>query len=64
MSEEKKEGWGPALNSPKWHYFRGGRSLCQRYMIFNDSFLEKGNNNSPDNCKQCSKKINKEIENV
>ncbi len=56
----KKEGWTYLLNSPKWHYFRGGRSLCGRFLLLGNPELEQGNENSPDNCKGCLRKLQKE----
>lgn len=57
MEDEKKEGWKWLSNSPKWHYFREGRSLCGKFMCFSMSDLEQGNNESPENCKACRKKL-------
>ena len=28
-----KEGWAWLWNSQKWHYFRGGRSLCGKFLL-------------------------------
>ena len=52
-----KEGWTWLHNSKKWHYFVDGRSLCGRWMLFSNPGLEQGNDDSPDNCKACSKKL-------
>ena len=53
-----KEGWTWIFNSPKWHYFADGRSLCGRWMLFGKGEnLELGSDNSPDNCKTCVKKL-------
>jgi len=60
-----KQGWTYLYNSPKWHYFdseNGGRSLCGRWMLFSLGDLESGNDNSPDNCKACAKKLAKRNE--
>lgn len=46
------EGWSRPLNSRKWHYFRGGRSLCCKWAYFNEE-LEQGLDDSPDNCAVC-----------
>jgi hypothetical protein len=54
------EGWGYISNSPKWHYFRNGRSLCGRWGSFGRTDLEQGNDGSPDNCKACRTKITAE----
>jgi hypothetical protein len=53
------EGWTYLYNSPKWHYFRGGRSLCKRWMTFGSEF-EQGMDKSPDNCKGCMTALEKE----
>ena len=58
----KKEGWTYLTNSPKWHYFVDGRSLCKRFMLFALPDLELGNDNSPDNCKACRNKLLKRKE--
>ena len=57
--EVKNEGWGMCFNTPKWHYFVEGRSLCGRFMLFGKQDLELGNDNSPDNCKACKAKLEK-----
>jgi hypothetical protein len=63
MNKPIKEGWKYLANSPKWHYFRDGKSLCKRWMTLSDSGLEQGNNTSSDNCKSCRNKIMNEYEN-
>jgi hypothetical protein len=55
-----KEGWTFLWNSPKWHYFREGRSLCGRFLLLGKPELGGGNEQSPDNCKGCLRKIQKE----
>lgn len=59
---EIKEGWGWLINSTKWHYFVDGRSLCRRWQILFPIKLERGNKDSPDNCKACRKILNKRFE--
>lgn len=55
-----KEGWNWLRNSKKWHYFgEDGHSLCGRFMVFSNSDAKTGNDNSPDNCKACIKKLQK-----
>jgi hypothetical protein len=44
------EGWTWLLNSPKWHYFRDGRSLCKRFILLSRGEFESGNETSSDNC--------------
>lgn len=59
MKENKpKEGWAGVEGGRKWHYFVDGRSLCRKYGFFgNQSNLEQGNDNSPDNCTECKRKL-------
>ncbi|MFA5559935.1 MAG: hypothetical protein WDA59_10885 [Methanofastidiosum sp.] len=57
----QKEGWTWLSNSPKWHYFRNGQSLCGKWGLLGNHELEQGKNNSPDNCAICRKKLEKEI---
>ena len=52
-----KEGWTWLLNAKKWHYFVDGRALCGKWMLFSTPELEQGNDNSPDNCVVCQKKL-------
>lgn len=52
-----REGWTWLLNAKKWHYFVDGRSLCKRWLLFTTPKLEQGNDNSPDNCINCLKKL-------
>lgn len=58
VANTKPEGWGWLTNSPKWHYFQDGRSLCGRWFTFSKNF-EDGNETSPDNCKSCVTKKQK-----
>jgi len=51
------EGWGWLINSRKWHYFVGGRSLCGRWLAPWLKELEQGNDNSPDNCAECKRRL-------
>lgn len=58
-----EEGWTWLANSPKWHYFRDGRSLCRRWMLFGSGhdYATEENLTSPDNCKACAGERAKEI---
>ena len=58
--EAIKEGWTWIFNSRKWHYFQEGRSLCRNFALLGSADLEQGNDNSPDNCATCKKKLKKE----
>lgn len=52
-------GWGPLINSRKWHYFeKDGKSLCGKWFTFDKEF-EQGNDHSRDNCSGCVKKLEK-----
>ena len=53
------EGWTWLIQTPKWHYFVERRSLCGKWLLFGNPELEQGNDNSPDNCKACLKKLKK-----
>lgn len=54
-----KEGWTWLQNSAKWHYFRDNRSLCGKFAVLRtpQEGFEIGNNESPDNCAGCRKKL-------
>jgi hypothetical protein len=54
------EGWTWLYNSTKWHYFRNNRSLCGKWALWAVGELEQGNDNSPDNCVVCRRKLAKE----
>lgn len=51
------EGWVWLSNSPKWHYFVKGRSLCGRFGLFGKHDFVQEDGSSPDNCKACQKKL-------
>lgn len=57
--ENLHEGWKWLVNSTKAHYFVDGKSLCGRWLTFSKGY-EKGNIDSPDNCKACVKRYKKE----
>jgi len=59
-----KEGWGWPFNSRKAHYFvpeepqdKIKRSLCGQWLYGGQ--LEQGNDESPDNCKECIRRLEK-----
>ena len=56
-----KEGWTFLFNSPKWHYFREGRSLCGRFLLLGSPELEKGNDDSVSNYVGCKRKLEREV---
>lgn len=60
MTEEQlKEGWTFVIGSPKWHYIKDHRSICGRWLMPGNPTLEQGNDDSPDNCASCRKKLEK-----
>lgn len=52
-------GWGYLINASKWHYFVDSRSLCGRWLCLNSRSLEDKNDDSPDNCRACVRKVKK-----
>jgi hypothetical protein len=56
-----KGGWTFIIGSPKWHYIVDHRSLCGRWLMLGSPKLEQGLNNSPDNCKECRKRLLKTL---
>lgn len=56
----KPEGWTKFSNSTKWHYLRGGTSLCGKFMALGNPATELGNDESPDNCAACKRKLRAE----
>jgi len=50
-------GWTWLIGTSKWHYILDHRSLCGKWFLLGNPELEQGNDNSPDNCKQCVKKL-------
>lgn len=54
---KNKEGWTWLQNAKKWHYFVDGESLCGRYMLLAIPDLQQGNDDSPDNCVTCRRKL-------
>ena len=58
MTEKVKEGWGFPGTSKKAHYFVDATSLCRKWGFYFGP-LEQGNDNSPDNCVACQRKLEK-----
>ena len=64
------EGWGWLIlagswsGTKKWHYFVDGKSLCGKYMTLGQIELEQGNDDSPDNCAECRRRLLKRKENA
>jgi hypothetical protein len=56
----KAEGWAFIIGSTKWHYMRDHRSICGKWMVLGNPEVEQGNDASPDNCKACRTKLEKE----
>ncbi len=59
MNNQENEGWVFLVNSKKAHYFRNGRSLCKKWGYMGNTF-EKDEFESPDDCKDCRRRLNKE----
>ncbi len=55
------EGWWRPDNSTRWHYLRGGRSLCGKWACLGQPVLAPGDDGHPDNCAACRKKRLAEI---
>lgn len=53
-----KEGRGFPGGSKKAHYFVDSMSLCRRWGFYYGS-LEQGNDDSPDSCAACMRKLAK-----
>ena len=64
MSEEKTSGWWWPFNSRKAHYIPNGRghSLCMKWSTLGQVTVDEGNDNSPDNCAECRRRLAKHIE--
>lgn len=56
LQNEKREGWIGTTNSRKWHYIIGNDPLCGGGAVLL-GIPELGNDNSPDNCKACKRKL-------
>ena len=55
--EKRNEGWGAPGCSKKYHYFTAdGRSLCMKIGFYRGE-REQGNDDSPDNCAECRKRL-------
>ena len=59
-SEEKKEGWGVEKPDRKktYCYYVGSTSLCRKWGFYFGE-VEQGEDDHPDNCKACKKKLKK-----
>ena len=58
LSERLAEGWVWPVNAKKAHYFGAdGRALCGKWLMLRATF-EDGNDDSPDNCAACKRKVN------
>ncbi len=55
---QKGEGWAIPGTSNKAHYFVDTVSLCRKWGFYTGP-LEQGNDDSPDNCAACKKKLAK-----
>lgn len=57
---EEHEGWVGTINGRKWHYVIGDTALCGTVIWGGQP--EQGNDNSPDNCAACKRKLTKRRE--
>lgn len=57
---EPKEGWVGTINGRKWHYVIGSTALCGTTIW--GGTPELGNDDSPDNCAACKRKLAKRKE--
>lgn len=61
---ERSEGWGGLDNVRNAHYFRDGRSLCLKWLVFGSPRWERnqelGSVATKGTCKACWKKRAKE----
>lgn len=48
-----KEGWKLIHTRGRRHYFRDGRSLCEKWGAIAQNDLEQGENLHVDNCARC-----------
>ncbi len=53
-----KEGWGFPGTYRKAHYFVDGMSLCRKWCFYHGP-LEQGEDDHPDNCVACMRKLAK-----
>mgnify|MGYP003387276206 CR=1 FL=1 len=51
------EGWTRPSNVRKWHYYRGLRSLCGKWMLFVHAMegYEVGEDDHSENCAGCKR---------
>lgn len=54
----EKEGWVGTINGRKWHYVIGMDALCGARIF--GGIPEQGNDDSPDNCAACKRKLQKQ----
>jgi hypothetical protein len=55
---ELTEGWVWFFNSRKAHYIKEHRALCGRWLYLGSGY-EQGKDDSPDNCAECKRKLQK-----
>ncbi len=52
-----KDGWWWPANARKAHYMIAGRSLCGEWGCLGNAHPEQGNDDSPDNCAECKRRL-------
>lgn len=62
MVDSKVEGWTWHIGGRKWHYYRDYRAVCGGMMLLvhPSEGYQLGNDESPDNCAACKRKISDE----
>lgn len=55
----KGSGWGMPGLAHRFHFFKGGISLCRKWMYFGECEPDNGKTNSAD-CKDCRRRFDKQ----
>lgn len=59
---KSSEGWVSLINSRKYHYVRGGMSLCRKFMYLGASFEPDTGTVNKNDCAACAKKLRGDAE--
>lgn len=60
MAEQLTEGWGAPGCSRKFHYFRGGLSLCRKIGFYNGELDPDDGTKREDDCAACRKALERD----
>lgn len=60
MAKKAKEGWWMTKKTPRYHYFRDGRSLCGFKLNVKATLSPDGWADDPNDCRICRKKLRAE----